>query len=50
VRGDGLHIEHVLHPRVLAAQEVGQQGRSGLAERRRVQRGRLAIIPCSQYS
>jgi hypothetical protein len=37
VRGDSLHIEHVLHPRVLPTQNVSQQGRSGLAGCRRVQ-------------
>src|SRR5580693_1845989 len=41
VRGDGLHVEHVIHLRVLLAEEVSQQARTGLTVQRSVQRGHL---------
>jgi len=41
VRGDGAHGEHVLQPRVLLPEGVGQGNRGCLAGQRRVQRGRL---------
>src|SRR5580700_6001673 len=41
VRGDGLHVEHVIHLRVLLAEEVSQQSCTGLTGQRSVQRGRF---------
>ena len=41
MRGEGLHAKHVIHLRVLLAEEVSQYGRIGLAGQRSVQRGRL---------
>src|SRR5580704_17740257 len=41
VRGDGLHVEHVVHLRVLLAEEVSQQSYTGLTGQRSVQRGQL---------
>ena len=41
VRGDGVHAEHVLQPRVLPAEQVSQGAHAGLAGQRGVQRGRL---------
>jgi hypothetical protein len=40
VRGDSAHGEHVLQPRILLPEGVGQRNRGGLAAQRRVQRGR----------
>src|SRR5580700_5744405 len=41
VRGDGLHVEHVIHLRVLLAEEVSQQTCTGLTVQRSVQREHL---------
>src|SRR5487761_1544734 len=41
VRGDGLHVEQVIQPRVLRAEQVSQQSCTGLTGQRSVQRGRL---------
>jgi len=41
VRGDGVHAEHVLQPRIFLPERVGQGDRGRLAGQRRVQRGRL---------
>jgi len=41
VRGDGAHGEHVLQPRILLPEGVGQGAHGGLAGQRRVQRRRL---------
>jgi len=38
VRGDGLHAEHVLQPRILLTEDVSQGAHAGLAGQRRVQR------------
>ena len=40
VRGDGLHAEHVLQPRILRTEIVSQGAHGGLAGQRRVQRVR----------
>jgi len=40
VRGDGLHAEHVLDPRILLTQDVSDGHHVGLAGQRRVQRVR----------
>jgi hypothetical protein len=37
VRGDGLHAEHVLYPRIVLAEQVSQAGRAVLAAQRLVQ-------------
>jgi hypothetical protein len=41
VRGDGVHAEQVLQPRILLPERVGQAEHGGLAGQQSVQRGRL---------
>ena len=38
VRGDGPHAEHVLHLRIVLAEEITQAGRAVLAAQRLIQR------------
>ena len=54
VRSDSQHAEHVLHPAVLLAEDIGQGDHTRLASQRRVQRGwpagylRLPRLPQTQ--